>query len=376
MATSPCQVVADFYDASLDPTRWPQALLSLGECMKADAVGLLLHDFEDGSGRYERAVGITADAQANYRRTYARSNPWLQSDMAFRGPSAVVRGSEIVGSDVLKASAFHRNWLRPTGLYHHLFALVDRRGSVGTFLALARREGKADFAQEGQRELQLLLPTLARALGAGAGIRQLRALERTVLRVIDALPMGVIILDRNGALIEANPFARTLIERGEGLAITDGVLGTDFGSRRVRLRDLIARSSDRGNRPAGDDLALLSVHRASSQRPLTMLLAPLEEEIAGNNGRSPAALLFIGDPERPAKFDQTRIARLYGLSRAESRVAALLASGYRLEQVAESLDIAYETVRKHLKQIFGKTGTYRQAELVRMLVTGPASLSI
>lgn len=344
--------------------------------MKADAVGLLLHDFEDGSGRYERAVGITADAQANYRRTYARSNPWLQSDMAFRGPSAVVRGSEIVGSDVLKASAFHRNWLRPTGLYHHLFALVDRRGSVGTFLALARREGKADFAQEGQRELQLLLPTLARALGAGAGIRQLRALERTVLRVIDALPMGVIILDRNGALIEANPFARTLIERGEGLAITDGVLGTDFGSRRVRLRDLIARSSDRGNRPAGDDLALLSVHRASSQRPLTMLLAPLEEEIAGNNGRSPAALLFIGDPERPAKFDQTRIARLYGLSRAESRVAALLASGYRLEQVAESLDIAYETVRKHLKQIFGKTGTYRQAELVRMLVTGPASLSI
>ena len=56
------------------------------------------------------------------------------------------------------------------------------------------------------------------------------------------------------------------------------------------------------------------------------------------------ALLFIGDPER-SWFDQTRIARLYGRSRAESRVAALLASGYRLEQVAEALDIAYETVQ-------------------------------
>ena len=148
MATSPCQVVADFFDASLDPTRWPQALLSLGECMKADAVGLLLHDFDDGSGKYERAVGITADAQANYRRTYARSNPWLQSDMPFRGPSAVVRGSEIVGTDVLKASAFHRNWLRPTGLYHHLFALVDRRGSVAAFLVLARRAGRATLPRK------------------------------------------------------------------------------------------------------------------------------------------------------------------------------------------------------------------------------------
>ncbi|MBK8177284.1 MAG: helix-turn-helix transcriptional regulator [Rhodospirillales bacterium] len=106
------------------------------------------------------------------------------------------------------------------------------------------------------------------------------------------------------------------------------------------------------------------------------MIVPLDDALDGRAPDGPAALLFIGDPERPATFDQTRIARLYGLSRAESRVAALLASGYRLEQVAESLGIAYETVRKHLKQIFSKTGTYRQAELVRMLVTGPAGLAI
>lgn len=49
-------------------------------------------------------------------------------------------------------------------------------------------------------------------------------------------------------------------------------------------------------------------------------------------------------------FDPSRISQLYGLSRAEARVAALLASGYRLEQAAEILGIAYETVRKHLKR--------------------------
>ncbi|HYN39491.1 MAG TPA: helix-turn-helix transcriptional regulator, partial [Rhodospirillales bacterium] len=284
--------------------------------------------------------------------------------------------SDIATGDALKASPFHRNWLRPTGLHHHLFALVDRQGSVATFLVLARRDGKADFGDDSRRDLQQLLPTLARALGSGAGIRQLRALERAVLRAIDALPMGVVVLDRNGGVIEANPFARKLIEVGEGLTVVDGSLGTDVGSRRIRLRDLITRPGDRGNRPVGEELALLSVQRSSGHRPLTLLLAPLEEEATASNGRVPAALLFIGDPERPAQFDQTRIARLYGLSRAESRVAALLACGYRLEQVAEALDIAYETVRKHLKQIFGKTGTYRQAELVRMLVTGPAGLSI
>ncbi len=376
MAITPCQVIADFYDASLDPARWPHALLSLGEWIKAEAVGLLVHDFDDGSGRFERAVGISAEAQANYRRTYARGNPWFQSDVPFRCPSGVARGSDIGSSEVLKASPFHRNWLRPTGLHHHLFGVIERHGSVVTFLMLARRDGKADFGDDAKRDLQMLLPTLARGLGAGAGIRQLRALERAVLHAIDALPMGVVVLDRNGGVIEANPFARKLIEVGEGLAVIDGGLGTEVGNRKVKLRDLIVRSGDRAGQTISDDLALLPVQRTSSQRPLTLLLAPLQEESSGANGRAPAALLFIGDPERPTKFDQTRIARLYGLSRAKSRVAALLAGGYRLEQVAETLDIAYETVRKHLKQIFGKTGTYRQAELVRMLVTGPAGLSI
>jgi DNA-binding CsgD family transcriptional regulator len=182
-------------------------------------------------------------------------------------------------------------------------------------------------------------------------------------------------IDEEGAVIEANPSARAVIDAGDGLILANGGLAVDLGGRLVRLRELIARPEAQGTAAGAGEVTLLPVPRQPGQRPLTLLLMPLEQT-SESDARGPAALLFIGDPERSVRFDQTRIARLYGLSRAESRVAALLASGYRLEQVAESLDIAYETVRKHLKQIFGKTGTYRQAELVRMLVTGPAGLSI
>jgi DNA-binding CsgD family transcriptional regulator len=75
-------------------------------------------------------------------------------------------------------------------------------------------------------------------------------------------------------------------------------------------------------------------------------------------------------------MDPAQICQLYGLSRAEGRVVALLASGQRLDLVAENLGVTYDTVRKHLKQVFSKTGTDRQAELVRMLVTGPAGLRL
>jgi DNA-binding CsgD family transcriptional regulator len=75
-------------------------------------------------------------------------------------------------------------------------------------------------------------------------------------------------------------------------------------------------------------------------------------------------------------MDPKRLIRLYGLSRAEARVAALLGQGMRLEEVGQALGLTYETVRKHLKQIFAKTATDRQAELVRTLSLGPAGLRI
>jgi DNA-binding CsgD family transcriptional regulator/PAS domain-containing protein len=370
----PSNLIADLYEANLDPAYWPQALLSVCEWMGADVVGFVSHDFDSGDGRFREVIGLSAEAQSSYRRQHSRSNPWLQYDDHFRAAPCAVRGSDIVDSDTLRASGFYRNWLKNTGLGAHMFGLIERDGSRSTVLVLARHDGKPDFDDAAVAKLDNLLPCLIRSLQSGVALNHLRNLDRAALRAIDAMPIGVIVLDRGGVILEANRFARTILDASEGLSAASGTLTAEIGGRRLKLRDLLVRLNERGALITSDEVSILPVPRASGQRPLTLLLTPLESRAEGEEG--PAALLFVGDPERPAVFDQTRIARLYGLSRAESRVAALLASGYRLEQVAESLDIAYETVRKHLKQIFGKTGTYRQAELVRMLVTGPAGLAI
>jgi DNA-binding CsgD family transcriptional regulator len=376
MGNTPSQIVADLYDASIESSRWPHALIALGDRAKADAVGLLFNDFASGHGHFERAIGIPAEAISSYRRVYSQSNVWLEDEKHFRQEHKIIRGSQIVGEENVKASSFYNEWLKPIGLLNHLFAVVERQNNEVMLLMLARREGKPDFEDDIVGEIETLVPALDQALRAGRAVRQLRALERAALRAIDVMPIGVMMLDQNGAVIEANRSARMVLEAGEGLIVANGGLAVDMGGRQVKLRDLITRTEKEATPFAAGELTLLPVRRQAGQRPLTLLLMPLEQAIGPGIKQAPVALLFIGDPERSVSFDQTRIARLYGLSRAESRVAALLASGKRLEEVAEALDIAYETVRKHLKQIFGKTGTYRQAELVRMLVTGPAGLSI
>jgi DNA-binding CsgD family transcriptional regulator len=61
--------------------------------------------------------------------------------------------------------------------------------------------------------------------------------------------------------------------------------------------------------------------------------------------------------------------RHFGLTQAEARLALHLVAGESLRCAAVKLSITYETARTHLKHIFHKTKTCRQAGLVLVLVS-------
>ena len=59
----------------------------------------------------------------------------------------------------------------------------------------------------------------------------------------------------------------------------------------------------------------------------------------------------------------------FGLTPAEARLALHLVAGETLRSAEVKLSITYETARTHLKNIFDKTGTCRQAELIVVILT-------
>ena len=66
----------------------------------------------------------------------------------------------------------------------------------------------------------------------------------------------------------------------------------------------------------------------------------------------------------------------FGLTPAEARLALQLVAGDALRSAAAKLSITYETARTELKNIFNKTGTCRQAELVIVTVTAVPQLRL
>ena len=66
---------------------------------------------------------------------------------------------------------------------------------------------------------------------------------------------------------------------------------------------------------------------------------------------------------------------LFKLSRSEARLALALSHGKTIAEAADDIGITVETARNYSKRLFSKTGTRRQAELVRIILSSVVALA-
>lgn len=79
--------------------------------------------------------------------------------------------------------------------------------------------------------------------------------------------------------------------------------------------------------------------------------------------------LFITELRQQTRPSTDTMAERFALTPAETQVASLLVDGLNKQQISERLSISASTVAFHLRNLFIKTRTGRQAELVAVLLT-------
>jgi PAS domain-containing protein len=230
------ELVSDIYDASMDRRQWPQVLTRLANAVDAATCAIAVRDYETETGRLEHFAKIGARYVKSYEEQYAYLDVWLQREERFQAPGAVWTSQQIVPDDKLVTTEYYRDWLAPQDLLHHLFGVLDRRGSVVTYLVFGRSESAGPFGESEIALLRLLLPKMLRGFRAGQAFRKAQDIQRITMGALDAMPMGVVLLSGRGAVIGANATARKIIDAGEALSIADGGLWVDWGWRVLSTR--------------------------------------------------------------------------------------------------------------------------------------------
>lgn len=180
---------------------------------------------------------------------------------------------------------------------------------------------------------------------------------KPLLQVFDRMGCGGLIISTTGQVLAANTTARRMLQRMFGLDDTTAADLHDCG------RDVVKQLLNRGRTRIRFDSENWILIEREDQRPLVMNFVP----VPALNDEGPKFVLLLIDLEAIPLPSSTCLEQIFGLTRAEARLALLLVDGSTLTEAAEKLHVSVATLRTQLKAIFDKTHTHRQAELVVLI---------
>jgi DNA-binding CsgD family transcriptional regulator len=355
------------YGGALDTQAWGAAVAAIRRAFGGETAGVFLHDV---SSRDVDSVTFV-DVDESYRRAYAELARLPDMEGAFRAVAASApRGALTADELALAAPDFQRSrfrdeWQRPQRFLDFIMAPLAPGPSLVGGLVVARPRRANGYGGRELDALRPLRPHLSRAVQVRRRLDGAAGVARDALAALDRIHQAVLLVDAGATVMHANPTAEAALESADGLRAARSVLGCDHADDTARLRRLVGEASAA---PVPGPGGTLAVRRRSGRRPLSVLVAPLRGGRPAPTGPPATAIVLVADPEAVAPAPGAPLRELYGLTAAEARVAAALLDHDRLDDVAGGLGVSLATVRTLLQRAFDKTGTRRQADLVRLML--------
>jgi DNA-binding CsgD family transcriptional regulator len=172
-------------------------------------------------------------------------------------------------------------------------------------------------------------------------------------------------VDQDLSVLQLNASAAHLIDDPtSGLGVAGGrlVLGTRHAPK---LRRLVRNAL----LPLGGGGSMVSLEQDDGVPMLALTVAPLRDGTAYGLPVVNAAIIFIQRlrPNVSTAF-QERAKTMFDLTPKEASLAAALVSGRSLKQAAAERSVSIHTARTQLAQLFRKTGTTQQSQLVALML--------
>ncbi|WP_417283902.1 helix-turn-helix transcriptional regulator [Comamonas sp.] len=370
-------LIASIYEAALEPARWQSVLQKLGTALRSPASVIWANDFaqktvdmEGSFGSFGASCGFDAAELTSFAQHYCQCNVWLQ-DPSLHSPGTVVNSSQLFPDQRLTSTEWFGDWLQPQGLFYSCAAVVENQHERSFNVTMVRSHAAGAYEPQELQLMQQLMPHLQTAFAIHRRLYKSQALVHASLAVLEDLPLGVLLVDEHARLLHGNSRATGLMERSQLLMRAGG----------ERLRASNA-ADDRWLQKAMHECVATGLGKAAhvgrasrfrglAGQQLQVMVSPLPRQVSPY-GVHCAAMVLLSDPALTIPSLQTLLQGLYRLTLAEAQLAQALVNGWTLQEFAERQGLSIHTVRSQYKAAASKVGVGRQADFVRVLLTGPA----
>jgi DNA-binding CsgD family transcriptional regulator len=357
-------VIGDIYDAAIDPTLWQQALESVCDFVGGSSAVLFWHD---SAAVRSQALHLYNDDPVYtrlYFEKYLPLNPMFPA-ASFVEEGVVTSDSDIMPRAEITKTPFYKEWLKPQGIEGALSVNLEK-GIARTSMINVRMT-KPHISEKMRLRLGLLVPHLQRAVTIGK-LFEKQSGEEALAETLDHIETAVYLVGANAEIVFLNKAAEQQLATSTLVEKTGNKLRATAPGADHTLRDILV-SAEKGDQSLGARGIAIPLTNGSSQERWFAHVLPLTSSRRQQIGNSYSAVaaVFIRKNAPNALSPLEGIAKLYKLRASEIRVLDALLKVSGVKAIAQSLGLSQTTVKTHLRQLFRKTNTRRQSDLVKLL---------
>src|SRR5581483_2947036 len=366
-------IVNDIYAAALDPVLWPAVVKRIVEAVGGET-GQLHSNNRMVLQNLWAPYGFGVVVMGPYAQYYHQHDEWtLAADATGLPACQAVTGEQLVQIQGFKNSEFYNDFLKKFGFERLVCCYIDpgRDGDLTkTALCAYRPPGSEPFDQGAIELLNIIAPHVRRAVQFHWRIHDLEHRQAANTQVLERLAVGVALVDETCRVTYLNPAAQAIVSVNDGLGMAGGKLKPALTAEAEKLSRLVTEAVRATVSLDISRTGTMTVTRHGRDLPyrLTVIPVPVRGAFAVGRQRT-AAIVFISEAQLSFRNGADLVTRIYSLSEAESRLLTVLLEGQPLKRAADCLGVSFNTAHTQLNSILRKTGTHRQTELTRLVMS-------
>jgi DNA-binding CsgD family transcriptional regulator len=357
------------YEAALDNDLWPGVLTKLTDAMGAAQVAMPSMDLRTNVVA-TIAPRFDPDLLKSWKDYWAFRDPVLLRAMSRPAGEIYTLDKLMPREEFAATPVFNELWLPAEYSLATVGASLVVEDHFSALVCISNAPGKDCLTAEQMQIFEAVVRHLARALRINRRLWELELKHVAATERFDAFSQGALLADASGRVVRANAAAKAMLDEGSGIILDKGCLAA-AGCPHL-LQKLIA-SCAQTTLAAGGPGGELKIPRELPLPPLDVTVTPLRSkarlaDVPWINVGTPVAIVTVSDPDVARRRREANLRRRFGLSAAEAGLATEILKGDGRTAAATRRGISDATVKTHLSSIFEKTGTHRQAELIRLLL--------
>jgi DNA-binding CsgD family transcriptional regulator len=180
---------------------------------------------------------------------------------------------------------------------------------------------------------------------------------------LDHFNAGFLAVFPDGKILHANRMAHQMMSEGWPIQSNNGVLQASGKKATALLLKSLRHVAETTKDSPRDDICL-DICLANAASPKGVAIATMK--LLAGTTFNPVAL-FITNIRSRSDCALSAIAECFGLTRAETRTLHHFVEGGTVAEAAYALAVSENTVKTHLQNIFAKTRSSRQAQLMKLV---------